>query len=111
MIIYSHGGGIVAGSPGELLWEVGRSPETYYAYHPDKPHEKRDRTPVLQPRWIGKDYVRIKSTPSASGGGLHSSPVTHWRSGHWRQQVHGVGRIDRRPQWIQPMLINGPKPS
>lgn len=35
MKTYKFGGGYFEGSPGELLWEMGRSLETYYAYKPD----------------------------------------------------------------------------
>lgn len=73
-----------------------------------KRHQRRDRDQLL-PRWIGKDCIRPQS-PKSHQGGSHNSPITHWRSGHWRQQAIGVGRGDRRTTWIQPALINGPKP-
>lgn len=72
-----------------------------------KRHQAGDRD-LLLPRWIGKDYVRPQ-IPKPHQGGSHNSPITHWRSGHWRQQVCGAGRGDRKPLWIQPALINGPK--
>jgi hypothetical protein len=30
-----------------------------------------------------------------------------WVRGHWRQQAHGPGRLDRRPVWIRP-YVKGP---
>lgn len=38
--------------------------------------------------------------------GSHASPEAHWRRGHWRQQVHGHGRSDRKLIWIEPTLVN-----
>jgi hypothetical protein len=29
-----------------------------------------------------------------------------WRRGHWRHQVHGVGRALRKLLWIRPVLVN-----
>lgn len=31
----------------------------------------------------------------------------HWRRGHFRNQVHGAGRQERKLIWIKPTLING----
>lgn len=31
---------------------------------------------------------------------------THWRRGHWRNQMHGAGRQLRRLVWIMPVLVN-----
>jgi len=36
----------------------------------------------------------------------HSSPITHWRRGHWRNQPCGEKLQDSKIIWIQPTLIN-----
>ena len=41
---------------------------------------------------------------SPESAGSHKK--THWRRGHWRQQVFGPGRTLRELRWIRPTLIN-----
>jgi hypothetical protein len=36
-----------------------------------------------------------------------SHPSTHWRRGHWRNQVHGPGRMLRKLIWVMPVLVGG----
>lgn len=31
----------------------------------------------------------------------------HWRRGHFRNQAHGPGRVDRKTIWVRPSLISG----
>jgi hypothetical protein len=57
------------------------------------------------PNWIGKDY-QIKTERGSSKGGTHSSPRTHWRRGHFREQPIGEGRNETKTIWIEPTLIN-----
>jgi hypothetical protein len=57
----------------------------------------------LYPRWIGKNFKRPVSPPST---GHHSSPATHWRRGHWRQQACGQGYEQRKLVWIRPAIVN-----
>lgn len=61
---------------------------------------------IITPRMIGADYkpktIRQEST------GTHASPTTHWRSGHWRQQLIGKKENpDHKTIWIEPVLVNG----
>lgn len=42
---------------------------------------------------------------SATSGQSH--PATHWRRGHWRNQVHGPGRMLRKLIWVMPVLVGG----
>jgi hypothetical protein len=61
---------------------------------------------IIIPRMIGADYkpktIRQEST------GTHASPTTHWRSGHWRQQLIGKKENpDHKTIWIEPVLVNG----
>lgn len=44
------------------------------------------------------------SDESPERDGTHKK--THWRRGHWRQQVLGPGRTLRELRWIRPTLIN-----
>ena len=63
----------------------------------------------IPPLIIGENYL-IKTRTEATGESRpHGSPVTHWRSGHWRCQP--CGSKDNRNYktiWIEPMLINKP---
>lgn len=65
----------------------------------------REAAPALSPRWLGKMYQR-RVPQLAAKRGNHGSPRTHWRRGHWRQQVAGVGRKERKAVWIEPTLVN-----
>lgn len=72
---------------------------------PHSLHRRRDRPIELQPRWIGKDYVR--RPPSIAQGGHHRSPDPHWRGAHDRSQPCGPGSRDRKKIRIGPTFING----
>jgi hypothetical protein len=66
---------------------------------------------LWSPNWIGKDYVRrVHTGPGVSGGavggGTHASPRTHWRRGHFSRRHVGVGRLEIRIVWIEPVLVN-----
>lgn len=39
------------------------------------------------------------------GGNASASVATHWRRGHWRNQVHGPGRSLRKLIWLMPVLV------
>lgn len=65
------------------------------------------QTPMLNPRWIGREFkVKRESSPIAATGS-HASPRTHWRTGHWRRVPVGEGRQQRKWAWIRPTLVNG----
>lgn len=79
----------------------------------------------------GKESARAKSKLAALGyvpvhicgkkieeqlhvagiGGHARGPgvATHWRRGHWRNQVHGEGRSLRKLIWVMPMLVGAGK--
>lgn len=65
---------------------------------------KKER--MLNPRWIGAENFRVKTTTTPAGVGTHASPTTHWRRGHWRRTPVGEGGKDRKVSWIQPTLVN-----
>ena len=84
----------------ELIEETPQS-------EPSSVLSKGNRSPApkkLYPRWIGRSFERKGGKRSRTG--THASPATHWRKGHWRQQVCGEGRQQRRLIRIKPMLIN-----
>jgi len=63
----------------------------------------------IPPLIIGENYL-IKTQRDASGQSRpHGSPVTHWRSGHWRCQPYG-GKDNQayKTIWIEPILVNKP---
>lgn len=38
-------------------------------------------------------------------GGHHRSPRLHFRSGHYREQAIGAGRLEHKTIWIEPMIV------
>lgn len=36
----------------------------------------------------------------------HGHIATHWRRGHWRNQVDGPARSLRKPIWVMPVIVN-----
>lgn len=58
------------------------------------------------PIWIGiEEHQRtVKKQPL---GGTHSSPITHWRRGHWRVVANGSASDESRLTWIRPTIVNG----
>lgn len=56
-----------------------------------------------------KQSTVIRETPERreSGTGTHASPEPHWRRGHWRMQVFGKGREQRKRLFIRPIFVRG----
>jgi hypothetical protein len=93
------------------LPELVSGPELPSKAQAASPIRKSQADKFLSPRWIGKDFVRPRST----GVGFthhhdHRSPATHLRRGHWRQQPVGPQRQSRVPTWIRPTIINAEPP-
>lgn len=72
-------------------------------------HPRQDgkhRTPgLIAARFVGQVAIRpIRSEPGLKSPtnptGRHSA--AHWVSGHWKRQVHGIGRAQRKLIWIMP---------
>lgn len=61
---------------------------------------------LIVPQVIGEGY-KPKVIRNYEPIGTHASPRTHWRSGHWKQQMIGSRK---KPQhktiWIEPTLVN-----
>lgn len=49
---------------------------------------------------IAEQRDRLNMAATTVGG-----KATHWRRGHWRNQVHGQGRSLRKLIWMMPMLV------
>ena len=75
-----------------------------------KPRIAQNNEP-LNPRWIGKGYkpkqITSKTELSLKDSCSRSTPRTHWRRGHWREQRIGAGRSQIKSMWIEPILVNG----
>lgn len=59
-----------------------------------------------------RDFILVKAPSGVrvSGGeGGRSSPSAHWRRGHYRMQVHGEGRAQRKLIHVPPTLVNPAK--
>lgn len=86
---------------GTLLALAAR-PELMTKGRLEKKVERKDR--VLEfwsPNVIGKNYQLSKE----SQGGTHASPRMHWRRGHFRMQVCGHARAERKRIWLEPCLV------
>lgn len=78
------------------------------------PRAKRRAWEATAPKVVDFIDQNIKwydeeNTPSQrgeAGDGHHARPVAHWRRGHWRRQVHGAGRAERKLVFIRPILVN-----
>lgn len=67
---------------------------------------KQDRkSEFWSPNIIGGKYQPRHD----SLGGTHASPRMHWRRGHFRDQPFGVGNLERKTIWIEPMLVSAGK--
>jgi hypothetical protein len=80
-------------------------------YEPEKVirparQEGKHRTPgLIEARFVGQVMIRpVRPSPGPkspdSPPGRHLA--SHWVSGHWKRQVHGVGRSERKLIWIMP---------
>ena len=78
------------------------------------------------PRWLGKNFSITKPAPLDKTeeteeieqqqteieqnkiNRTHSSPIAHWRKGHWRVLESGEGKRWKNSQriWIKPMYVN-----
>jgi hypothetical protein len=67
--------------------------------------QAQSRIKPLSPIIIGKDY-RIQRSQENFNGGTHTSPRTHWRSGHWRNQPYGKRENPQyKTIWLEPVLV------
>lgn len=65
---------------------------------------KEPKEKCLYPRWL---RLEENSKTRVNKGGSHASPSPHWRRGHWRRSAVGEGRLERKWNWIQPVLVGG----
>lgn len=91
---------------------------TYFGItKPEYPNE-RIRRIVQKSQSEGKitfepKYFRLKQeiklidkiSSSEDHGGSHRSPHPHWRRGHFRHIVHGIGRKERKLAFIRPVFV------
>lgn len=59
----------------------------------------------LYPRWLRLQQKIPATKITCNSKSSHASPSPHWRRGHWRRSAVGEGRIDRKWNWIQPVLV------
>lgn len=51
------------------------------------------------------DREQPPADPTPDADGTPKTP--HWRKGHWRRVAVGVGRTERKPVYIKPVVVNG----
>ena len=70
---------------------------------------KKDEA-ILYPRWLDlkKEVKSANTKEKKTESSIHSSPITHWRRGHWRTLQPGEGKKWKEIKriWIKPQLIN-----
>lgn len=80
---------------------------------PGKPKEKqraRSKLAALGYVPIHLCGQRIVDDRESAKLGISDTHVSaHWRRGHWRNQVHGPGRLLRKLIWVMPSLIGAAK--
>jgi hypothetical protein len=92
-----------------LLLYLSQMPLEYQTTAIRKPRMdgKRLVAGLYPARFVGDLQLRSKTEPrkanEPSGGQLPG----HWRSGHWKRQVHGPGRALRKLIWLQPYKTLG----
>jgi len=67
---------------------------------------------LVEARWVGQSQLRpIRTTEPVKGPVHHTGKhvAQHWRSGHWKRQVFGPGRAERKLIWIQPYQTHEPE--
>jgi hypothetical protein len=62
---------------------------------------------VYRPIFIGRNYaIERKPTTEHAPTGAHYTEL-RWRSGHFKDQAHGIRRSERKIIWINPYLCYG----
>lgn len=61
---------------------------------------------IWTPNIVGRKYAVKSHTFSKDRIG---SVRLHWRRGHFRQQAFGIGRLQHKTIWIEPMMVGGSK--
>jgi hypothetical protein len=56
-----------------------------------------------------KRQVKILAGTNHNAARDGSSPIPHWRCGHWRHVRHGKGLENSRITWIEPTIVNRDK--
>ena len=98
---------LLASSPdGNVDLEAIKTPGGGDASSPPKKKAERFWRPrFLRLEDLQDERPRRARASSQGPGGTHSSPRTHWRRGHWRNQPVGAGRQGRELRWIRPVLV------
>lgn len=66
---------------------------------------------LLAARFVGKSQYRTSQKPHYHVANFTGKKLPkHWRGGHWKRQVSGPGRHDRKLIWIEPYETFGPEP-
>ncbi|MDH3629320.1 MAG: hypothetical protein OES25_16915 [Acidobacteriota bacterium] len=84
-------------------------PRTRYKSGAKRKNPDRDRLPVRH--WVVGTSLRLPPAQRKSLGGSSSSwtlTKRFWVRGHWRNQAHGEGRLERKLIWVMPHE-KGPK--
>lgn len=79
---------------------------TRKAVNVSDPKQAERATSKLEAMGYRRVYTCGRRVGARVGDSSHASPEVHWRRGHWRQQVHGQGRSDRKLIWIEPTLVS-----
>lgn len=65
---------------------------------------KKSQSEIWTPNVVGRKYAVKSHTFSHERTG---SVRLHWRRGHFRQQAYGIGRLQHKVIWIEPMMVGG----
>ena len=59
------------------------------------------RDELWNPNVLGRNY----QVAEPAEGGSHASPRIHWRRGHFHTVSHGKGRLLKRLDWFEPVMV------
>jgi hypothetical protein len=66
---------------------------------------KKSQTQIWTPNVIGARYQTKTTKSQKSENGTFTR--LHWRRGHWRLQRYGIGLVESKRIWIEPVLVGG----
>lgn len=94
----------------ESVWPQG-TPESLKAKlsSPKAKEQARARSKLASMGYVPIHLCgrRLAQDPRTTVDPASSHIATHWRRGHWRNQVHGPGRSLRKLIWLMPVLVGG----
>ena len=90
-------------------WPESAPSELRYAAN--LPPSQRQKKAEKELIFSGYSRIKMFRAPDEDSqgrvlGNYGTSPICHWRRGHWRTQRYGKGLMESRLRWIFPVIVN-----